>query len=130
MAATRTSGTAPRSFDRWWGATESIFVYLADDLGLKVTTPPAFMDAISEGNDPTAGDKSTFDQQIASRQIRVLVFNSQNSTPDVQALVNEAKSVGVPVTSVTETLDPADVPFQQWQARQLQALADALAGTG
>jgi len=110
------------------GSTESIFVYLAEDLGLKVTTPPAFMSAISEGNDPTAADKSTFDQQIARRQIKVLVFDSQNSTPDVQALVDHAKSVGVAVTSVTETLAPANLTFQEWQAEQLQALADALAG--
>jgi len=109
------------------GATESIFAYLAFDLGLNLISPPGFLKAISEGTDPTAGDKATMDAQIASKQIKVLVFNSQNSTPDVQALVDKARAKGIPVTSVTETLDPANLTFQDWQSKQLQALLDALA---
>jgi zinc/manganese transport system substrate-binding protein len=46
------------------GATESIFAYLAPALGLNLITPPDFMKAISEGTDPTAADKATFDQQV------------------------------------------------------------------
>jgi zinc/manganese transport system substrate-binding protein len=110
------------------GATESIFAYLAPDLGLNLISPPGFLKAISEGTDPTAADKATMDAQIASRQIKVLVFNSQNSTPDVQALVDKARAKGIPVTSVTETLDPANLTFQDWQSKQLQGLLDALAG--
>jgi zinc/manganese transport system substrate-binding protein len=110
------------------GATESIFAYLAPDLGLNLISPPGFLKAISEGTDPTAADKATMDSQIANKQIKVLVFNSQNSTPDVQALVDKARARGIPVTSVTETLDPANLTFQDWQSKQLQALTDALAG--
>jgi zinc/manganese transport system substrate-binding protein len=109
------------------GATESIFAYLAFDLGLNLISPPGFLKAISEGTDPTAADKAIMDAQIASRQIKVLVFNSQNSTPDVQALVDKARAKAIPVTSVTETLDPANLTFQEWQSNQLQALLDALA---
>ena len=109
------------------GATESIVSPLADSLGLKVLTPTAFLNAISEGGDPTAQDKATFDQQIASKQISVLVFNTQNATPDVQRLVDAANANGIPVVAVTETLVPADARFQDWQSKQLQALADALA---
>jgi zinc/manganese transport system substrate-binding protein len=110
------------------GATESIFAYLAPDLGLDLISPPGFLKAISEGTDPTAADKATMDSQIANKQIKVLVFNSQNSTPDVQALVGKARARGIPVTSVTETLDPANLTFQAWQSKQLQSLSDALAG--
>jgi zinc/manganese transport system substrate-binding protein len=109
------------------GATESIFSYLALDLGLNLISPPGFLKAISEGTDPTAAEKATMDGQIAGRQIKVLVFNSQNSTPDVQALVDKARAGGIPVTSVTETLEPATLTFQDWQSSQLQALNDALA---
>jgi zinc/manganese transport system substrate-binding protein len=110
------------------GATESIFAYLAPDLGLNLISPPGFLKAISEGTDPTATDKATMDGQIAGKQIKVLVFNSQNSTPDVQALVDKARTKGIPVTSVTETLDPANLTFQDWQSKQLQTLSGALAG--
>jgi zinc/manganese transport system substrate-binding protein len=109
------------------GASESIFTPLADALGLNLLTPESFLDAISEGGEPTAADKATIDNQIKGHQIKVYVFNSQNSTPDVQAQVNLAKSEGIPVTSVTETLAPASARFQDWQADQLQGLQSALA---
>jgi zinc/manganese transport system substrate-binding protein len=109
------------------GASESIFAPLAADLGLKLLTPESFLDAIAEGNDPTAGDKSTVDRQITGKQIKVFVYNSQNSTPDVAALVAKAKKAGIPVTTVTETLVPQGATFGDWQANQLQSLADALA---
>jgi zinc/manganese transport system substrate-binding protein len=109
------------------GASESIFAPLADDLGLKLLTPESFLNAISEGNDPTARDKSTVDKQVTGQQIKVFVYNSQNSTPDVAALVAKAKKAGIPVTTVTETLVPQGATFGDWQANQLQSLADALA---
>jgi zinc/manganese transport system substrate-binding protein len=113
------------------GASESIFAPMAADLGLKLLTPASFLTAISEGTDPTAQDKATVDSQITGKQIKVFVYNSQNSTPDVKALVDTAKKAGIPVTTVTETLVPKGAAFQDWQATELQSLADALAqGTG
>jgi zinc/manganese transport system substrate-binding protein len=109
------------------GASESIFAPLAQALGLKLVTPPSFLKAISEGAEPTAADKTTIDRQIAKKQIKVWVFNSQNSTPDVARLTEEARKRGIPVTTITETLTPASATFQQWQVRQLKALVLALA---
>jgi zinc/manganese transport system substrate-binding protein len=109
------------------GASESIFAPMAEALGLRLVTPASFLSAISEGNDPTAADKATVDQQIAGKAIKVFVFNSQNSTPDVQRLVDAARGKGIAVATVTETLSPKGATFQQWQTAQLQALASALA---
>ncbi|MEV6735492.1 zinc ABC transporter substrate-binding protein [Streptomyces sp. NPDC051104] len=109
------------------GASESIVTPLAEGLGLKMLTPETFLDAMSEGSDPTAKDKATIDQQIKNKQIKIYVYNSQNSTPDVQAQVKEAKAQGIPVATVTETLTPAGASFQQWQTTQLQGIEQALA---
>jgi zinc/manganese transport system substrate-binding protein len=109
------------------GASESIVTPLADGLGLKMATPQSFLDAISEGSDPTARDKAMIDQQIKNKQIKVYVYNSQNSTPDVQAQLGEAKAQGIPVVSVTETLAPAGSSFQDWQVKQLRNIEQALA---
>jgi zinc/manganese transport system substrate-binding protein len=108
------------------GASESIFVGLADATGLDLVTPPAFLIAISEGTDPTAQDKATVDQQLTGKQIKVFVHNSQNATPDVASLVSEARAAGIPVIALTET-PPEGAVFQDWQSEQLQQLADALA---
>lgn len=107
------------------GASESIVVPLVDALGLALLTPESFLDAISEGTEPTAQDKATTDAQIKSRQIKVYLVNSQNSTPDVKAQVAHATASGIPVVSLTET-PPAGKSFQDWQTAQLTSLREAL----
>ncbi len=109
------------------GASESIFQGIAQATGLNLVTPYSYLKAISEGTDPTAADKSAVDAQINDNQIKVWVFNSQNSTPDIQALTAEANGHHIPVTTITETLSPAAATFQAWQSAQLQNLEKALA---
>jgi zinc/manganese transport system substrate-binding protein len=99
---------------------------LAESVGLKMMTPETFLDAESEGTDPTAADKSTIDQQISGKQIKIYVYNTQNSNPDVVDQVNKAKAQGIPVAEVTETLAPANASFQDWQVKELQGIEDAL----
>jgi zinc/manganese transport system substrate-binding protein len=108
------------------GASESIFAPLAQALGLKLLTPASFLQAISEGTDPNAADITTIDGQIARRRIKVWVYNSQNSTPDVKRLTDAARKREIPVSTITETLTPASASFQDWQVQQLRALAAAL----
>ena len=108
------------------GASESIFVGLAQATGLNLVTPASFLDAISEGQEPTPQDVSTVDQQVTSGAVKVLVYNSQNTTPDVQRIIDEAQSLHIPVTTITETLTPATSTFQAWQATQLRDLSAAL----
>ena len=108
------------------GASESIVSPLAATLGLKVLTPYSFLKAISEGGEPTAQDKATIDAQIRNKQIKIYIYNSQNATPDVTAQVREARAAHIPVTTVTETLAPANLTFEQWQAGQLERLEAAL----
>jgi zinc/manganese transport system substrate-binding protein len=111
------------------GATESIVAPWAVGAGLEMLTPVSFLDAIAEGNEPTRSDKAIVDEQIADRKIKVLVYNSQNATPDVQRLVDAARRQHIPVTTVTETLVPEHATFQAWQVRELRSLLDALAGS-
>jgi zinc/manganese transport system substrate-binding protein len=113
------------------GASESIFEPLAQALGLKLVTPPTFLKAISEGAEPTASDITTIDRQVAKRQIKLWVYNSQNSTPDVARITDAARKRGIPIATITETLSPASASFQQWQVTQLEAILAALKkGTG
>jgi zinc/manganese transport system substrate-binding protein len=109
------------------GASESIFAPLAHALGLNLVTPPTFLGAVSEGAEPTVADKTTVDRQTAKKQIKIWVFNSQNSTPDVSRITNAARKHGIPVATITETLVPAGASFETWQSAQLKAIAAALA---
>lgn len=107
------------------GASESIFLPLADALGLHVVTPEAFIDGVSEGTDPTAASKTAADAQIRRREIAVFVYNDQNATPDVAALVSACEREGIPVVTVSETI-PASKTFGEWQVAQLEELRAAL----
>ncbi len=109
------------------GASESIFAPLAPALGLRLLTPPGFLDAISEGTEPTPAEKATTDQQINTHRIKVWIYNTQNSTPDVQRLNDEARAAAIPITTVTETPTPSGVSFEAWQSRELESLRAALA---
>jgi zinc/manganese transport system substrate-binding protein len=108
------------------GASESIFSMLAPALGLNLITPYPLLRAVSEGTDISAADKTTVDGQIKNHQIRIYVYNSQNTTPDIQAQLAEAKSLSIPTATITETLIPPTGTYQAWQAGQLQGILTAL----
>jgi zinc/manganese transport system substrate-binding protein len=112
------------------GYSESIFRPLGEDLGLKLLTPYSFAKAIAEGGEVTAQDKRTVDEQAEGRRIEVWVFNGQNVTPDVQRVNEIARAHGIPIATVTETLEPASDTFEQWQVAQLEGLERALAEAG
>jgi zinc/manganese transport system substrate-binding protein len=109
------------------GATESIFSYLAPALGLNLITPYSYLKAVSEGQDISAADEATAEQQITQKQIKVLIYNSQNTPNNIQALINRARANHIPVATITETLTPANASFQDWQSAQLQGIQNALA---
>ncbi len=108
------------------GISESIFEPMAKSLGLRLVTPSGFYDAVAEGTDPSAQDKATVDRQAMNGEIKVWVYNSQNATPDVQRVTSEAKAGHIPVVTVTETLLPANVSFEDWQVAELRSLESAL----
>jgi len=107
-------------------STESIFVYLANATGLDLISPPAFMEAVAEGNDPPAQSVVQFEQQIDSGNVSVLVYNEQTVTPLTQSIKALAAQHNVPIIGVTETIQPPDVQFQVWMNGELLALQNAL----
>jgi len=109
-------------------STESIFVYLAGYLGLKLISPPAFMDAVAEGNDPPVASLVEFERQLAARQARVLVYNKQTATALTTSVRGIAASHHVAIVGVTETIQPPGESFERWFGAELTALARALSG--
>ena len=108
------------------GATESIFVYMAQYLGLNLISPPEFMQAVAEGNDPPADTVVVFQNQVAHKSIKVLVYNVQTATAVTTNLRIAATQQSIPVVGVSETLQPETASFQEWQDSQLLALENAL----
>jgi zinc/manganese transport system substrate-binding protein len=107
-------------------ATEDIFVYLANATHLDLVSPPAFMQAVAEGNDPPASSVVTFQNQLMSGNVSVLVYNQQTVTPITTQMKQIAVQYNVTVVGVTETIQPPDVTFQVWFNAELLNLQNAL----
>jgi zinc/manganese transport system substrate-binding protein len=108
------------------GATESIFVDMSYAANLKLITPMEFMVAVSEGEDPSARDIATFQDQLRGKQVKVLVYNVQTVTPTTEQLKSLAVQAGIPIVGISETMPAGAQTFQGWQASQLQLLLNAL----
>jgi zinc/manganese transport system substrate-binding protein len=107
-------------------STESIFVYLANATGLNLVSPPAFMEAVAEGSDPSDSSIVTFQCQLESGHVRVLVYNLQTVTPITTNMKAIAASNNVTVIGVTETVQPVGTSFQSWMYSEYIELYNAL----
>ena len=106
--------------------TEPVPGYLLAAAGLHNLAPAAFTRAIEDGNEPSPAAVSEMNALIARHRIRVLLYNGQAVSPITEQLQNSARSAGIAIVPVTETL-PAHLTFQHWQLDQARALAAALA---
>jgi zinc/manganese transport system substrate-binding protein len=106
--------------------TERVPGYLLADAGLVVKTPPSFARAIEDGTGVAPADTNAMQRLLRDHQVKVLLYNEQAVTALTRQLQAIARSAGVPVVPVTETLPPHQT-FEGWQLGQVQELAAALA---
>jgi zinc/manganese transport system substrate-binding protein len=105
--------------------TEPVPGYLIDAAGLKNLAPSSFTRAIEEGTDPTPQAVAAVNALISGHKIKVLLYNSQATSPITARVRSEAAKAGIPIVGVSETLPP-HLAFQQWQFAQARALFRAL----
>ena len=105
-------------------ATEPVFGYMAEALGLKMENQ-AFQTAIMNGTEPGASDVAAMEDAIRKRTVKVLFYNSQVEDAFTRNLAALAKSSGVPLVAVSET-EPKGKTFAQWMLDTLDATAKAL----
>ncbi len=84
------------------------------------------MEAVAEGNDPPAQSVVTFQCQLESGSVKVLVYNEQTVTPITMSLKSIAAENNVTIVGVTETIQPPGVSFQTWMDAQYLQLYNAL----
>ena len=107
-------------------STESIFVYPAQSLGLTLVSPTEFMNAIDEGNDPSAQSVISFESLLKNNQVKVLIYNEQTVTPITLTMKKLAGDANIPIVGITETIQPPDTSFQDWMTAELINLQNAL----
>ncbi len=105
--------------------TERVPQYLTDAAGLKLGMPAGFARAVEQGDDPSPADTAEFEKSIENRSVKVLLLNTQVVDTETNELAALARSHGVPVVDVTETVPPGK-DFVGWQLEQAKALLAAL----
>jgi zinc/manganese transport system substrate-binding protein len=104
--------------------SEPVFNYMAEALNIDVNDPE-FAKAVEEGNDPSAMDMATVQNDIKNKNIKFFVYNTQTDMPTVANMVKLAEDNGVPVVRVTET-EPTGKNYMQWMNDQLDQVEQAL----
>jgi zinc/manganese transport system substrate-binding protein len=105
-------------------ATEPVFGYMAEALGLKMENE-AFQTAIMNETEPAASDIAAMEDAIRNGKVKILFYNSQVEDAFTRNLAELAKASGVPLVPVTET-GPEGKTFAQWMLDTLGATAKAL----
>jgi zinc/manganese transport system substrate-binding protein len=107
-------------------ATEPIFDYMADALGLEMRNG-RFQLSVMNGTEPSAAAIAAFEKDLRTRAVKVLLYNTQTGQALAERMLGIANQAGIPVVAITET-EPEGKNYQEWMASQLDALDRALGG--
>jgi zinc/manganese transport system substrate-binding protein len=107
--------------------TEAVAGYQAAAIGLAVLTPEGFMRAIEQSVDPAPADVAAERDLLTGRKVKVLLYNSQVTSPLTKDIHDLAVTSGVPVVGVAETIPAQFKTYQDWMLSQLAELETALA---
>ena len=117
-------GGAPVAF------TEPVAGYLAAAIGLQVLTPEGFQKSIEDGTDPAPADVAAESDLLTGKKVKVLLYNSQVTSPITTQMHDLAVANGIPVVGVAETIPAAYSDYVSWQLAQMNQLEQALAAGG
>ncbi len=108
--------------------TEPVPGYLVTALGWQSLTPEGFAKSIEDGTDPAPADVATMQDLLTGHKVKVLLYNSQATSPVTESIKTLAGASGVPVVGVSETIPQSGESFVDWQLAQLTAIEAALGG--
>jgi zinc/manganese transport system substrate-binding protein len=108
--------------------TEPVPGYLVTALGWQSLTPEGFAKSIEDGTDPAPADVAAERDLLTGHKVKVLLYNSQATSPVTESIKTLAGTSGVPVVGVSETIPKAGESFVDWQLAQLNAIEAALGG--
>jgi zinc/manganese transport system substrate-binding protein len=107
-------------------ATEPVFGYMADALGLNMANEE-FQTAVMNETEPSAKEIAAVVDDLKNHKVKALVFNTQVTDAMTDQLLAAAREANVPVVGVTETV-PDGMSYAEWMLGQLESLEKALAG--
>ena len=104
---------------------------VADDMleaaGLDNLTPFVFQADVMNGVDPSPQAVTAERALLTGREVKVFVYNQQVTDSLTASLAALARSKGIPVVGVYETMPTSGYDYQSWMVAEVQALHKAIA---
>jgi zinc/manganese transport system substrate-binding protein len=109
--------------------TEPVPLYLLEAAGLVNRTPEEFSEAIEEDTDVPPAVLRETENLFDTKQVKLLAYNAQTTTPQTEAIQGAAERNNIPVVPMTETLPPGQT-YLSWMQANVQAVSSALDASG
>jgi len=106
--------------------TEPVADYMLEAAGIKDMTPFSMQADIMNGTDIPPQDVSLQEDLFSGHTVKAFVRNQQVTDPTTDAFVTDAKSAGVPVVGVYETMPVPGYNYQSWMLAELKAIEKAV----
>jgi zinc/manganese transport system substrate-binding protein len=107
--------------------TEPVADYLLQAAGADIRTPWAFQADIMNGTDPSAQDVATERSLFTQHKVKVLLYNQQVTDSLTESFISLARTNGIPVVGVYETMPEPGYHYQSWMLAEVQDLQKAVA---
>jgi zinc/manganese transport system substrate-binding protein len=107
--------------------TEPVADYMLEAAGTDNLTPFRFQADIMNGVDPAPEDVATQTDLLTKQRAKVLVYNEQVTDSLTQSFITAARTAGVPVVGVYETMPVPGYDYQSWMLAEVEALQNAVA---
>jgi zinc/manganese transport system substrate-binding protein len=106
--------------------TEPVGDYLLEAAGLKNLTPFSMQAAIMNGTDPAPQNVTLQDALFSGHDVKALIYNEQVTDSLTGSFLQAAKSHGIPVVAVYETMPTPGYDYQSWMLAEVKALERAI----
>jgi zinc/manganese transport system substrate-binding protein len=106
--------------------TEPVADYMLEAAGTDDKTPLTLQADIMNGIDPAPEDITLEDGLLAGRKVKVLLYNEQVTDSITQSFLTLAKTQGIPVVAVYETMPTPGYDYQTWMLAEVRALDKAV----
>jgi zinc/manganese transport system substrate-binding protein len=107
--------------------TEPVADYMLQAAGANNLTPFRFQLNVMNGVDPSPQDVSLQTSLFTQHKVKVLVYNQQVTDTLTQSFITTARSAGISVVGVYETMPTPGFNYQSWMLAEVNALQKAVA---
>jgi zinc/manganese transport system substrate-binding protein len=106
--------------------TEPVGDYMLEAAGTTNLTPFPFQADIMNGTDPAPQLVTLQNSLFSGHKVKVFVHNQQVTDSLTESFVQAAKSAGIPVVGVYETMPVPGYDYQTWMLAEVRALEKAV----